>query len=127
MENGEEIAVKKLTPGSTQGREEFSNEVRLLLKLQHRNLVRLFGCCVEGENRMLVYQYMKNRSLNYFLFGNISFANSPNRYLNCFIINLLASLRLRLGLIFFQTKTQPISFSSQDSKDLDLNRIQFNI
>lgn len=77
MENGEEIAVKKLTPGSTQGREEFSNEVRLLLKLQHRNLVRLFGCCVEGENRMLVYEYLQNKSLNYFLFGNTPSLISP--------------------------------------------------
>ena len=70
MENGEEIAVKKLAPGSTQGREEFSTEVRLLLKLQHRNLVRLFGCCVEGENMMLVYEYLHNKSLDRLIFGN---------------------------------------------------------
>ncbi|KAL6324590.1 hypothetical protein AAG906_013402 [Vitis piasezkii] len=82
MANGEEIAVKKLAPGSTQGREEFSNEVRLLLKLQHRNLVRLFGCCVEGENRLLVYEYLQNKSLDHFIFDKSKSAllDWPKRY-----------------------------------------------
>eukprot|EP00261_Vitis_vinifera_P010338 XP_002280493.1 PREDICTED: cysteine-rich receptor-like protein kinase 26 [Vitis vinifera] len=82
MADGEEIAVKKLAPGSTQGREEFSNEVRLLLKLQHRNLVRLFGCCVEGENRLLVYEYLQNKSLDHFIFDKSKSAllDWPKRY-----------------------------------------------
>ncbi|XP_034706998.1 putative receptor-like protein kinase At4g00960 [Vitis riparia] len=82
MANGEEIAVKKLVPGSTQGIEEFSNEVRLLLKLQHRNLVRLFGCCVEGENRLLVYEYLQNKSLDHFIFDKSKSAllDWPKRY-----------------------------------------------
>ncbi|KAF9593832.1 hypothetical protein IFM89_025617 [Coptis chinensis] len=68
MPNGEEIAVKKLAVGSNQGVEEFSNEVMLLLRMQHRNLVKLLGCCVQREDRMLVYEYLHNKSLDCFLF-----------------------------------------------------------
>ncbi|KAJ0989149.1 hypothetical protein J5N97_007505 [Dioscorea zingiberensis] len=66
----EEVAVKKLAMDSRQGVKQFMNEVRLLLKVQHRNLVSLLGCCAHPEHKMLVYPYFPNRSLDLFLFSD---------------------------------------------------------
>ncbi|KAJ7561457.1 hypothetical protein O6H91_03G029200 [Diphasiastrum complanatum] len=69
--DGSEVAIKHLSRHSTQGNEEFVNEVAIITSIQHKNLVKLKGCCIEGEERLLVYEYMDHKSLDLSLFGDI--------------------------------------------------------
>ena len=66
------VAVKQLDRHGTKANKEFLAEVMMLSRLQHPNLVELIGYCADGDQRILVYEYMKKGSLNHHLHGNSS-------------------------------------------------------
>ncbi|OVA13029.1 Protein kinase domain [Macleaya cordata] len=82
LDDGRMVAVKKLSLGkSQQGEAEFLAEVRLITSIQHKNLVRLLGCCSDGSQRLLVYEYMENRSLDGIIYGKVDhFLDWSTRY-----------------------------------------------
>lgn len=63
--------MKQLSLTSHQGKNQFVTEIATISAVQHRNLVKLYGCCIEGDKRLLVYEYLENKSLDQALFGKI--------------------------------------------------------
>ncbi|KAK2976663.1 hypothetical protein RJ640_017406 [Escallonia rubra] len=121
LEDGTVIAVKQLSSKSKQGSREFVNEIGMISGLQHPNLVRLYGCCVEGKHLLLVYEYMENNSLAHALFGpegSPSYLDWPTRQRIC--------IGIAKGLVYLHEES-PLRIVHRDIKatnvllDSDLN------
>jgi serine/threonine protein kinase len=79
LKSGQEVAVKALSAESRQGVREFLTEIDVITNVKHPNLVELLGCCIQDNNRILVYEYLENGSLDHALLGKI-INNSYNCY-----------------------------------------------
>ncbi|XP_050141586.1 probable LRR receptor-like serine/threonine-protein kinase At1g56140 isoform X2 [Malus sylvestris] len=69
LSDGRVVALKQLSVASHQGKSQFVFEIATIYAVQHQNLVKLYGCCIEGNHRILVYEYLENKSLDQALFG----------------------------------------------------------
>ncbi|AQK70370.1 putative LRR receptor-like serine/threonine-protein kinase [Zea mays] len=83
LANGTIVAVKKLSSKSSQGNREFLNEIGIISALRHPNLVRLFGCCIDGDQLLLIYEFLENNSLGRALFEHQLKLDWPTRYNIC--------------------------------------------
>ncbi|KAK1367269.1 putative LRR receptor-like serine/threonine-protein kinase [Heracleum sosnowskyi] len=84
LSDGRSVAVKQLSEASHHGKSQFVAEIATISAVQHRNLVKLYGCCIEGDKRLLVYEYLENKSLDQALFGKRTlFLNWSARYEIC--------------------------------------------
>ncbi|KAL5977031.1 hypothetical protein ACLOJK_021369 [Asimina triloba] len=84
LSDGKVVAVKQLSVASRQGKSQFVTEIATISAVQHKNLVKLYGCCIEGDNRLLVYEFLENKSLDQALFGRDKLnLDWPTRYDIC--------------------------------------------
>ncbi|EXB75137.1 putative LRR receptor-like serine/threonine-protein kinase [Morus notabilis] len=84
LSDGRFVALKQLSVASHHGRSQFLSEIATISVVQHRNLVKLYGCCIEGNRRILVYEYLENKSLDRALFGkNDLHLDWPTRFNIC--------------------------------------------
>ncbi|XP_072961941.1 probable LRR receptor-like serine/threonine-protein kinase At1g56130 isoform X1 [Typha angustifolia] len=84
LSDGRTVAVKQLSVTSSQGKSQFVAEIAAISAVQHRNLVKLYGCCIEGNKRLLVYEYLENKSLDQAIFGNSNLhVDWPTRFEIC--------------------------------------------
>ncbi|KAF7112335.1 hypothetical protein RHSIM_RhsimUnG0239900 [Rhododendron simsii] len=116
LNDGRVIAVKQLSVASRQGKDQFVAEIATTSAVQHRNLVKLYGCCIEGKKRLIVYEYLENKSLDQALFGKTSlFLNWPIRFDICLgVARGLAYLHVesRLRIVHRDVKASNILLDS---------------
>uniref|UniRef100_A0A2N9FCZ5 non-specific serine/threonine protein kinase n=1 Tax=Fagus sylvatica TaxID=28930 RepID=A0A2N9FCZ5_FAGSY len=100
LSDGRIVAVKQLSVASHQGKSQFVTEISTISAVQHRNLVKLYGCCIDGDRRLLVYEYLENRSLDQALFGKSNLRlDWPTRFSVC-----LGTAR---GLAYLHEESRP--------------------